>query len=137
MAGFGGDMAGERMSQSVGAKLVERRHSGGRDKAVEQDRNVLPPRRKRRAENGGKLAAAKRCGDAQRIVQDRGVTGERAIDHGALSLQAIMVNAGAAAGPARAAAAEQSAAASAAAAVVLPMPISPRQTRSLSGETAS
>ena len=35
------------------------------------------PRGERRAENGGKLAPAERRGDAQRIVEDRAVPGER------------------------------------------------------------
>ena len=60
--------AGERMGERVGAQLVQRRHSGGADEAVEQHRHALAPRRQRGAENGGKLAAAERRGDRERIV---------------------------------------------------------------------
>ena len=62
---------------------------------------------KRRAENGGELAAAERRRDPERIVEHGGVTGERAVDDRALAREAFVVDAGAAAGPARAAAAEQ------------------------------
>ena len=76
-------------------------------KAVEQHRDALPPRRQRRAEDGGKLAAAERRGDRQRIVEHGGMAGERAVDDRALAREAFIIDAGAAAGPARAAAAEQ------------------------------
>ena len=63
---------------------------------------------KRGAEDGGELAAAERGGDAERIVEEAGVTVERAVDDVALARKPVVVDAGAAAGPARAAAAEQS-----------------------------
>ena len=107
MAGFGRDMAGERMAERIGMQPRERRHRGGRDEAVEQDRDAAPPRRQRRAQDGGELAAAQRRRDPQRIVEHRGVARERAVDHGLLAGEAGLVDAGAAAGPARAAAAEQ------------------------------
>ena len=44
---------------------------------------------------------------AERIVQHAGVPRERAVDDAALARQAVFIDAGAAAGPARAAAAEQ------------------------------
>ncbi len=68
--GLGGDVRGERMRQRVGAQLMKRRHRGGADEAVEQDRNVLPPRRQGGAEYGGELAAAERRGNAQWVVSD-------------------------------------------------------------------
>ena len=71
MAGFGGDVAGERVRERVGAELIERRDRGGADEAVEQNRNAVAPRRERRAENGGKLAAAEGSRNAERIVEDR------------------------------------------------------------------
>ncbi len=108
VTGFGGDMRGLRMRQRVGAQFRQRRHRRGADKAVEQHRNALPPRRERRAENGGKLAAAERRGNGQRIVERRDMARQRGIDHGALARQAVFIDAGAAAGPARTAAAEQS-----------------------------
>ena len=107
VAGFGRDVAGNGMRERVGAQLGERRDRRGADEAVEQHRNALPPRRERRAENGGKFAAAERRSDRERIVQQPGMTRERRIDDGALARQAVLVDAGAAAGPARAAAAEQ------------------------------
>src|SRR5258708_27365200 len=100
-------MAGERMRQRVGSQLRQRRSRRGADEAVEQDRNTLPPRRQSRAEDCRKLTAAKSRGDRQRIVQQRGVTVEGAIDDGALALKSLIVDPGAATRPARAAAAEQ------------------------------
>ena len=65
------------------------------------------PRRQRGAEDGGKLAAAQRGGDTQRIVENCLVPGEGGVDHRALALEAAFVDAGAVAGKACAAAAEQ------------------------------
>ena len=59
------------------------------------------------AEDRGELAAAERGGERERIVAQRRVAGERRIDDGALAREPGVVDAGAAAGPARAAAAEQ------------------------------
>ena len=67
----------------------------------------MAARGERRAQNGGELAAAEGRGDAQRIVEDAGMAGERAVDHVALPREAPIVDAGAAAGPALAAAAKQ------------------------------
>ncbi len=50
----------------------------------------------------------KRRGDGERIVERSDMARERGIDHRALARQAVLVDAGAAAGPARAAATEQS-----------------------------
>ena len=44
VAGFGRDVAGERVRERIGAQLVERRHRGGADEAVEQHRNAVPAR---------------------------------------------------------------------------------------------
>ena len=129
-------MAGLRMRQRVGAQLCERRDRRGADEAVEQDRNALPPRRQRRAENGGKLAAAERRGDRERIVQ----RGDMARERRSITarLRAKPSSSTPVPRPAqRAPPPPNKAAAIAAAAVVLPMPISPRQTRSQSGATAS
>src|SRR6516165_9240678 len=95
------------MSKSVGAEPVERRHRSGADKAVEEERDAVAARGQRGAHDGGELAAAEGGGDAQRIVEDEAVAGERGVDDFALSFQAEIVDAGAAAGPALAAAAEQ------------------------------
>ena len=64
-------------------------------------------RGKRGAEERGKLASAERGSDTQRIVEDRAMPGERAVDRVALALQPARVDAGAVTGKARAAAAEQ------------------------------
>src|ERR1700681_1523525 len=58
---------------------------------------------RRAASVAPRMAASSR----QPIVQDRGVAGERLIDDRSLFLQAVVVYAGAAAGPAHATAAEQ------------------------------
>jgi hypothetical protein len=63
-------------------------------------------RREGGTEKGGKLASADRCGNAQGIGKDGAVPGKRAVDHVALSLEAALVNAGAASGEAGAAASE-------------------------------
>ena len=68
---------------------------------------LCAPRGERSAENGGKLAAAERGGDVQRIGKHGGVARERAVDGDAFARHAVIVDAGAAAGPARAATAEQ------------------------------
>ena len=68
VTGFGGDVAGLRMRQRVGAQLCQRRHRGGANETIEQNRNAPPPRRQCGAKNGGKLAAAERRGYGQRIV---------------------------------------------------------------------
>ena len=94
-------------------------------------------RGERRAEDGGKLAAAERRRHAQRVAEDRIVPGERLVDRLALAREARIVEAGAVTGEARAAAAEQRRRDTAAAAVVLPMPISPSRPRSASGDSAS
>jgi len=124
------------MVERIGVKIRQGRHGGSADKTVEQNRNAQMPRRKRGAEHGSKLAPAECRGDAQRIAKDREVPGEPRIDHLALALEALIIEAGAMTGKARAAAAN-SAAEIAEAAVVLPMPISPKTTRSASGESAS
>ncbi len=107
VAGFGGDVAGLRMRQRVGAQLGQRRHRGGANKTIEQNRNAPAPRRQCGAENGGKLAAAECRGYGQRVVQRCDMSRDRPVDRAALARQAVFVDAGAAAGPTRAAAAEQ------------------------------
>ena len=136
MPGLGRHMAGQGVIERIGAELRQRRHGGGADEAVEQDRNAQMPRGERRAEDGGKLASAQRGGDAQRIAEDRAVPRERRIDRRALALRSPIVDAGAVTGEAQPPPPNR-AAATAAAAVVLPMPISPSTTRSASGDSAS
>ena len=95
------------MGERIGPQFHQRRRRRGADEAVEQDRNALPPRRQCGAEDRRQLAAAKSRGDRQRIVEQCGVTVEGAIDDGALALKSSLIDAGAAARPARPAAAEQ------------------------------
>ena len=105
--GFGRDMGRHRMGQRVAAQPGERRQSRGADEAVDDDRNALPPRRQRRAQDGGELTAAHCGGDLQRIAEDRAMTRQSSINRGALAGESLIVDAGAAARPARPAAAEQ------------------------------
>ncbi len=98
-------VAGQCMVERVAAKLGQRRHRGGTHEAIEQGRNAQMPRGQRRAQDGGKLAAAQRRRHTQRIVQNRSVPGQRPVDHLALALEAGIVDAGAIAGETRAAAA--------------------------------
>ena len=107
MSRLGRQVTGERMVERAGAKLGPWRHGGGADEAVEQRRDAPMPRGERGAEDGGKLASAERGRDAQRIAEDRAVSGERRVDRLALALEAAFVDAGAVAGEACAAAAEQ------------------------------
>src|SRR3990170_1968399 len=107
VARFGRSMARQSMVERTGAKLVQGRHGGGAHEAVEQHGNAPMPRRERGTENGGKLAPAQRGSDAQRIAEDRPMTGERRIDRLLLALEALIVEAGAVTGKARAATAEQ------------------------------
>src|SRR5690349_16482946 len=107
VAGLGGDVAGERVRERVGAQLVERRDRGGADEAIEQNGNVVSSRRQRRAENGGKLAAAERRRDLERVVEQGGVMRQRTVDGRALAREAFVIDTSAAAGPAPATAAEK------------------------------
>ena len=134
--GLGRHMRGLRMIERVGAELRQRRGRGGADEAVEQHRNAAVARGERGAEDGGKLAAAERRCDQERIAQNAGMPGERLVDCGPLARKTLVVDAGAAAAH-RAPSPPNRPAAMAAAAVVLPIPISPRQIRSASGRTAS
>ncbi len=77
------------------------------DEAVQQHGHAQMPGGQRRAEQGRRFAAAERHRDAQRIAAMRRVPGERRIDRCALASKPLVVEAGAAAGPARAVAAEQ------------------------------
>ena len=65
-------------------------------------------RGERGTEERGKLASAERGGDAQRIVEDRAMPGERAVDRIALAFEPARIDAGAVTGEARTAPAEQS-----------------------------
>jgi adenosylcobinamide-GDP ribazoletransferase len=107
MPGLGRDVARHRMGERVGAQLCERRHRGGGDEAIEQNRDAPLTRRQRGAQDGGKLAAAKRRRDAQRIAKQRGVPGERLVDCGLLAGKARRIDPGAPPGPARSAATKQ------------------------------
>jgi len=104
---LGGFVAGKGMIERVRAKLGQGRNGGGADKAIEQNGNASVPRGERSAENGGKLATAERSCEAQRIAEDGAVSGERPVNHIALALQALLVEACAVTGEAGAAAAEQ------------------------------
>src|SRR5262249_53599822 len=99
-------MAGESMFEREIVHLLERSDSGSRDKAVEHDRDRALSGRESRAENGGKLATAERCGDRQRVAQQCSMPRERAIDHVLLALERLIIEAGAAPRPAQAAAAQ-------------------------------
>ncbi len=69
VARLGRQVSGERMVERIGAELCERRHGSGRDEAVDQNRDARAPRGEAGAEDRGKLAAAERGGDAERIVE--------------------------------------------------------------------
>ena len=126
-----------RVGERIGPKLCQRRDRRGADKAVEQNRDALSPRRQSRAEDRGELAAAE--------APQRLRAGRRAPQRDAPAPRSITSrfrprppSSTPVPRPAqRAPPPPNSAAATAAAAVVLPMPISPRQTRSQSGDTAS
>ena len=137
MSRLGRHVTGERMVERAGAELGPWRHGGGADEAVEQRRDAPMPRGERGAEDGGKLAAAKRGGDAQRIAEDRLVPGERRVDRLALALEAAYRRRRCRGRQSARRRRRTSAAAIAEAAVVLPMPISPSTTISASGESAS
>ncbi len=135
VACFSRNMAGQGVIERIRTQPYERCNRRRAHKAIQHDRNLLPARRQHGAQDGRELAATERSREHQRVLERYGMAGERLIDDGALARKAFVVEAGAAADPARAAAAQQ-ASAVAAAAVVLPIPISPRQTSSASGTTA-
>src|SRR5262245_38850365 len=98
-------MAGKSVIEREIVHLLERSDSGSGDKAVKHNRDRVLSRRQSRAENGGKLAAAKRCGGRQRVVQQCNMPREGAIDHVLLALDRLLIETGAAPRPAQAAAA--------------------------------
>ena len=106
MPGFGRHMRGLDMVERIGAKFRQRCRRRGADKAIEQHRNAAMPCGERGAEYGGKLAAAERGRDQQRIVRRAGMPCNRLVDRGRLRAS-LVVDAGAASGPSRATAAEQ------------------------------
>ena len=67
----------------------------------------MPPRGEHGACDRRELAAAKRCRHRQRIAENVAMEIQRGLDRRALARQPVVVDAGAAAGPARRAAAEQ------------------------------
>ena len=107
MARFGRDMRGLRMRKRISAQLDERRHSRRADEAVEQHRNILPPCRKRRPENGGKLAAAEARQRRERIVERATCRASARSITVRLRASPSVIDAGAATGPALTAAAKQ------------------------------
>src|SRR4051812_50145734 len=106
MSRLGRHVAGERMVERAGAELGPWRHGGRADEAVEQRRDAPMPRGERGAEDGGKLASAKRGSNAQRIDQDRLVADEGLHDRLALAVDGELVHGGAGAGKRGGAAAE-------------------------------
>jgi hypothetical protein len=104
VSSFRGDVGRPGVGERVGPQACQRRDRRGADEAVDQHRDVPPPCRQRRAEDGGELAAAERRRDLQGIAEQRPVSGERGIDRRPLAREALVVDAGAAAGPALAAA---------------------------------
>src|SRR6185503_11169785 len=95
MSRLGRHMTGKRMVECAGAELGPWRHGARADEAVEQRRDAPMPRGERSAEDGGKLASAERCGDAQRIAEDGAVSCEARVDRRALAGEAALVDAGA------------------------------------------
>ena len=89
------------------AQHRERRRRRGGGETVEQRGDCVAPRCQRGAEDGGELAAAKRHRRVQRVGDMLPMTLKPCIDRVALAGEAMIVDAGAAPGPALAAAAEQ------------------------------
>src|SRR5438128_1540601 len=101
-------MARQYMIESAWMHQLERSHRGGRDEAVEHDRNAMMARGQCCTKNGRKLAPAQRGSSQQGIAQESCVPGKRLVDHRSLAPEPVVVDPGAAADPRLAAAAEQS-----------------------------
>ena len=134
VAGFGRDVPGAAMIERAGIEARERQHRRCRDETVEQHGNVMPPRGEYSAGDRREFAAAKRCRHRERIAENGAMEIQRGLDRRAFARQPVVVDAGAAAGPARAPPPSR-AAHSIAAAVVFAIPISPTASRSQSSGT--
>ena len=136
MRRFGRDMRGKHVIEPGRVELCERRYGGSTDEAVEEHGNAVVARGKRRAQDRGKFASAKRRRDLQRITERGTMRAQPGIDGRRLARETGIVDACAAAHPSSPGSSKR-AAAIAEADVVLPMPISPKQTRSVPFSTAS
>src|SRR5215467_405778 len=106
MAGFGRNVRGQAMVERIGPQAGERRHRGGANKTVEQHWNSASARGERGAEKRREFVAPEGGGDRERVAEDIGVNGERAIHGRLFAPEPLVVDAGPTSRPAPAAAAE-------------------------------